>query len=173
MASRSESRPLTLYDLGAEWVALEAALLEAGGEVTPEVEQALAALGELEASKVDAYAFLVRNLEGYADRVRAEEQALAAKRKAAENSARRLKERLLGHLELRGLDKLAGSIWTAARQANPASVEVLVPPEELPEAYRVVTVEANKRQLLADLKAGTPLPGVASVAPTTYHLRIR
>ena len=166
----------SLYSLGAEFLALEAALTESGGEVTPEVEAAFATLGELEVAKVDAYCSLIRSFAGWVEMVRLEEQVLAAKRATAENAVAALKARLQQYLELRGLERLKGVIWTAALQRNPTSVRVLVEPEQLPAEYQRVTIAADKRKLEADLKAPEGHPEVtqwAEFAPPTHHLRIR
>jgi hypothetical protein len=171
----SPTKTVSLYALGAEWQALEAALVESGGEVTETVEAAFATLGEMEASKCDAYCSLIRSFDGYAELFKAEEQAMAAKRRVAENSARRLKERLHAYLETRGLEKLKGTVWTAALRKNPLSVHLLVPPERLPEQYQRITIEPDKRKLEADLKAPEGHPEVidyAEFGPPTYHVRV-
>jgi len=170
------AKGLTLYELGAEWLALEAALLASAGDLTPDVEAAFAALGELESHKVDAYCALIRSFTAWAEMVKLEEAVLTAKRRTAENAATRLKERLKQYLDLRGLSQLKGITWTAALQRNPAAVHVLVAPELLPAEYQRVTVEANKRALEADLKAPEGHPEVfqyAEFAEPSYSLRIR
>lgn len=171
---------LSLYELGQAFTDLEAALIESGGEWTPEVEQAFAALGELEADKVDAYAHLIRNTEALAEVLEAEKRALEEKRAVAANRATRLKEKLHEYLTTRGLDKVKGTIWTAAIQANGGRppMEVLVEPDQLPAAYTVTVKQVNTGALRAAAElAGGRLEEfgrtLAVIQPRGTHLRIR
>ena len=171
----------SLYDLGQDFLAIEAALLESEGELTPDVEARLEALGALEGEKVDAYRIVIRNFETKADVIATEIAALGAKKKAAEAAAQRLKDRLLGYLEARGVDKLAGSIWTACRQRNPSRpLTVHVAPEVLPEALRktTVTVTPDREALkaLAEMETGHVVVDgqhVATLEPAGSHIRFR
>jgi hypothetical protein len=179
-----------LYDIAEDFAALEAMLLETGGEWTPEVEQAFAALGGELATRVDGYAALIREWELDAEKWKAEEERVAAHRKARENAARRLKTRLCEHLVAMGQEKVAGVRFSVAVQRAAPSVEVLVAPEELPvEFQRTIPakVEADKKALLDAAKAAggelvrqdgeegdfvivTPL---ARLVPGTPFVRIR
>ena len=181
-------RGVSLYDLGAEFRALEDALLESGGEVTESVEAAFTALGELEAHKVDAYAHVVRGITAYADALKAEESALRDKRKAAENAIARLKDRLMDYMRERGVRELRGATWKAALQRNGGlrPMDLLVAPEELPAAFQLHRVEANWPAIRAalgvvlpppEIGASMTLPGAVgpdvNVQPVGEHVRIR
>jgi len=186
--SLSSRGGVSLYELGTEFRALEDALLDAGGEVTPEVEAAFAALGQLEAHKVDSYAHVVRGITAYADALKAEESALREKRKAAENAVQRLKDRLMDYMRERDVRELRGATWKAAIQRNGGlrPMELLVAPEELPPRFRVVRVEPNWPEIRAalgerlpppDLGSSMQLPGAAHLAvnvqPVGEHVRLR
>lgn len=145
----------SLYTLSETFAALEAELLETGGEWTPEIEAAFAALGELETDKVDAYAVVVRGLERHRDACKTERDALQQKATAAEHAARRLKERMHEYLTVRGVRELKGTVWRAAIQAHGGKqpLEVLVPAEELPPDFQRVTVSADTDKLRAAAEA--------------------
>lgn len=165
-----------LHEITADFLALEDLLLESGGEWTPEVEALVAEMeGNLEA-KVDGYAALIREWEADAEKWKAEEQRVAAHRKARENAAAALKARLCDAMVTLGREKVETDRFKVAVQRAAPSVVVLVEPEALPEPFRRVipaTVSADKKALADALKAGEDLAGVAELAPGTAYVRIR
>lgn len=165
-----------LFEITADFEAMEELLLEAGGEVTPEVE---ALLAEMEANlegKADGYAALIREWEADAAKWKEEEQRCAGHRKARENAAANLKVRLCEAMVRLGRDKLFTDRFKIGVQRSAGSVEVLVDPALLPEPYRRVipeTVTADKKALADALRAGEDLGGLAELRPGTPYLRIR
>jgi len=144
-----------LYEIAGDVLAMEDLLLETGGEWTPEVEALFAEVeGSLE-SKVDSYAALIREFELDAEKWKAEEERVAAHRKARDNAAKRLKARLVEELVRIGREKVETDRFKVAVQRGPSSVEVLVDPALLPSQYRreiPATIEADKTALRAALK---------------------
>jgi len=171
MTSRSNlaTRP-SLGALGIRFQAIEDQLLEAGGELTPEITQALEELGELEGAKVDGYASLVKALAAKAVAAKAELKALAEplqlQAQVAERAVERLKARMLEHLELRKLDGLQGTVHKVRLQANSATpaLELQIDPLQLPAPFRITTVQADRAAL-----AGLIPPGASLDAP--YAIR--
>ncbi len=179
---------VSLYDLGAEFAALEAMLIESGGEWTPEVESRFAALGALEGDKVDAYASVIRQQEaaakvfgGEADAFQAKADAFQAKADAALAVAKRLKARMLEYMQGRDVAELRGALWRFARQRNggKAPLRLEVEPDALPEKYRVVRYFPDTDALRADAElcpngvlevGGVPLARLESPGE---HIRIR
>lgn len=143
------STSLTLYDLGQRWADIETALVEAGGELSDAVALELHELGELEASKVDAYRHVVRRFEQFAADCHDDAQVLREKEEVARNAARRLKEWLRLYMESRGVTKLEGERFTASIQANGGQqpIEVLVPTDQLDTRYTRVTVSPDLDKL--------------------------
>lgn len=188
LSSPAAPRPPSLYDISGEWAALEAALLDSGGEVTPEVEAAFTALGELEGAAVDRYAAVVRSLGAYADACKAEETHFRDKRKAAEGAIVRLKERVLDYMRQRDVKELRGPTARAARQKNGGlrPMELLVPAEELPSAFTVTTIGPDWPAIRAAIGDNLPpdnvgevltLPGdrqpAVEIRPVGEHVRFR
>lgn len=166
----------TLYELGTEWARLETVLLESGGELTPDVEAAFTALGELERDKVDAYQHVVANLAGHAAACQAEANHLQEKADAALNAAKRVKARLLEYLQARGVKELQGDRWRACVTANGGKqpLTLLVEPEQLPVIYQRVKVEPDTDTLRAGLEGKDPAAvAVARLEPRGSHLRFR
>lgn len=174
-----------LYEITGDVLALESLLLETGGEWNEEVEALYREVeGSLE-SKVDGYASLIREWELDAEKWKAEEERVAAHRKARENAAKRLKTRLVEELVTMGREKVETDRFKVAVQRAPSSVEVLVDPVLLPSQFRreiPATIEADKTALRAALKlADDPadnaltIDGVtlARLNPGTPYLRVR
>ena len=169
----------SLYDLAADFAALEAALTESGGEWTPEVEAAFAAIGGLEAERLDAYRAVVAQLEAHATACRGEAEAFQTKANVASNAVKRLKARLQDYLVATGRTEVKGNIWRAVLTANGGKppLTVLVSPEALPELYQRPRIEADTEALRAAAgEDGLVLADgreIARIEPRGQHVRFR
>lgn len=136
----------SLFQLTGEQANIEALLEETGGELTPEIEEALKAVIAAIAAKVDAYTTLVRKFKSQSDVLAAEIKRLQALKKTADNSEKSLKEYLQYAMEQNGYDKLEGQYCKVSLAKSPVSTEV---DEEL--------IEAPYRQLIQDLQSKLPV----------------
>jgi hypothetical protein len=77
-------------------------------------------------------------------------------------------------MEATGKGKLETARFRLSVQANGGAqpLEVTVPPEQLPQQYQAVRVEADKAALREALAAGATIPGV-TLLPRGTSLRIR
>ncbi len=167
--------PLTLTDIVDEFLALDELSAMEEGEWTTEHVELLEELMPKAIAKVDRFGAYVRELEARQDVIAAEEERLAKRRAHLANRVAWMKRYAIGELQRLGRPKIEGELFTMALQKNPASVEVTVLPDALPDAYvRVIPErrEPDKKALLEALKAGAEIPG-ASLAAPTFHLRIR
>lgn len=171
---------ISLYEIGAEFAALEAALTESGGELTPEVEAAWDALGQLEARKLDAYRQVSIRFEYHAKACQAEIDVLTAKANASLNAAKRLKERLKLYMESRGVTELKGDLFAAKLQRNGGKppLVLLVPVEELPPELTRTRVEPDLDKIREHVAVvtdamGEPVSVFARIDPVGTHLRWR
>lgn len=165
-----------LHEITADFLALEDLLLESGGEWTPEVEALVAELDANLEGKVDGYAALIREWDADAEKWKAEEQRCAAHRKARENAAARLKDRLCQELVTMGREKVETPRFKVAVQRAAPSVTLLVEADQLPALYQRVipqTVSADKKAIADALKAGEDLAGIAEFTEGTAYVRIR
>ena len=167
----------TTFDLIVEVGALVADIMEAGGEVTPEQEDRLAALlgdGEI-AHKLEALHAVVRRLKGEADILKGEEKRIVARRRAAENQASRLTdmagELLRAHEGLTGEHKVktaVGSAWLQDSQTLKIDGHGF---SDVPVSF----IEHRPHILRADIKAalesGEEVPGCS--LQTTRSIRWR
>lgn len=159
---------------------------EVTGEVILDTE-ALAALQEERSKKLEGAALMVRNLETEAKAIKAEEDRLAARRKAFENKAKRIREWLGFSL---GGEKLKTAMVTVStikpkQTAKVDNVDQIITwwydtlrgTEEGEEVFQILNVRhpaptvstAGLKQLLDD---GYEIPG-CHIDPGRYSATIR
>jgi hypothetical protein len=154
----------TAYDITHQIRVLVAALEASGGEADDDTEDALRELLKAASGKVENLVYTLGRLKLEQD----DEKAAEARHKARRTSLERAEERVRslcfelvqGHLELTGEAKIRTEHGTAYVHTTVA-VEGPEDPAAWPEAYRRTRVEVSvdKRQALADLKAGLEVPG--------------
>lgn len=101
---------LTLYQLTEDAQAIEAALIENGGELTPELETALAANSEALTRKVDSYGSLVRKFAATSDVCKAEIARIQGIKQTCDKSVKRLKEFVAQTMDAFNLKTMEGEI---------------------------------------------------------------
>lgn len=159
---------LTLRELTQERTTLDEFLLEADGELTPEIEQLLTDVAAKLEYKVEGIGRFILQEGDRAEAIKAEEQRLAARRRAIENRVRWLKDNYLREmLSKLGTDKLKGTLCTVALQKNPPSVKGELDELALreltviaPELVRVVpaTFALDRKAALEYHRSGQALP---------------
>ena len=87
-----ESKKLSLFDLQRLAFDTEAELEENGGELTPEIEEALATTAEQIPQKIDAYKSYIDFLDNRAKLLDDTIKQLQAKNKAAQNAKEHIRE---------------------------------------------------------------------------------
>ena len=167
-------KPLPLYTIDGELAQLESALIEAGGEITDEVNERFDDLLQMRQEKVAGYVAVIRRLETSAEAYASEAKRLSSNARAMQNSADRLKQRLLDAMTARGdqeYETPLGRVRTYEGSAR--SVTVLVDPDDLPDRFKRVTVAPDKRALADALKSQDPdAVRLAEFEPPTPFLRI-
>ena len=171
---------MTLHEIGEQFATLETALIDSGGELTPEIEALLADLQLAEKTKVDNYRHVVLRFEKFAGMCDDEIHVLQDKATAARQSARRLKEWLKLYMEQRQTTKLEGELFTASIQKNGGMppVTVFVPVESLDRSLCRIKVEPDTDAIrgVADEQGnvvGEDGTVLARVEPRGTHLRFR
>ena len=165
---------LSLYQLDDQLAQIEDALLDADGEIDDETDAQFNALLDARDDKADAYISLIRTFETTADAYKAEADRLTANRRAAENAAKRLKERLLASMLQRGETELKGRLGKAKVQTSGSRpLHVLCDVEDLPEEFVRRTAAADLAAIKAALKEGSAdLTQIAELGPGSQFLRI-
>lgn len=126
--------------------------------------------GELD-EKLEAVACFIKDQRGEVEKFKAEEKALAARRKQLESRAKWLSNYLQGQLEAVGREKFETARcklgFTKSTKVNVLDMDLL------PEEYRrvVTTVEPDKKALLPLLRAGEVISGVELQENRTFQIK--
>lgn len=132
----SDLKALSLYAIDAELLALEDALLAAGGEITDEIESTHDHLLDVREDKVEGYLRVIRRLETTAEAVKAERQRLQSAERSMTAAAQALKDRLADSMRQRGDGEYLTSLGRLKLQRSGTEpVELLVAEDGLPEAF--------------------------------------
>lgn len=117
--------------------------------------------GELEVKATNVAAF-ARNLEASADAIKEAEEKMAARRKAIERRADRLRAYLKENMERVGIVKIESPQFCLAIKKNPPAVHVEAP-ELVPAKFMKVPPPPppvlDKKAVADALKAGEDVPG--------------
>lgn len=181
----------SLFSLTEEMLQLDALLDESMGELTPDIEARLAALGAQLLKKTDSIGWFWRTIEARIAGYKKVADDLTTKRKTEENKLARLKSYVQECMRVMQAKKLEGQVYTLAIQANGGrSFQLLEPylshPELLPEQFRhtVTRVEPDLEALKAAAiaagdsicdaqSAAMPVPVIAVLHPAGSHVRLR
>ena len=160
-----------LYELPAEYEAINAEIEESNGELSPELEARLNALQSDMSSTVEAIASLITRHKHSADVYKAEMARLGTHHKTHENAAKRLKDYLQHHMQIMKIDKIKTRLFSVWRQANSAPSIEWTGDGAPPRKYMVERLEPNGT-LLQQLNRDGELPD-GFKANYGEHLRIK
>lgn len=160
-----------LYEINTGYLRIIEAVEEAEGELTPELQEQLAANGEDFRERIENYLKAVRNYEADAEAFKAEAAAFAVKAKRAAATVERLKQTVTAAMRLRGMDKERFGNFTASiRKSERVTVDDdLI--QQLPDKFKRVKYEADKTALKEALKSGEQVEGAQITL--NYSLQIK
>lgn len=128
----------SLFQLTADMAAIEDALYETGGELTPEIEEALQETAQSLAMKTDSYNSLMRKFASQADVIDAEIKRLTSLKKTCQNAEKRLREHVCETMQMFGIEKLEG---TYCKMSLAKSTRTETDDEQLKAAYQAAVDE--------------------------------
>ena len=114
-----------LYDIGARYAALLEKMENAEGDEALDVLDELAMMDDELEVKAENYIRIIKAKEAEADGFDKEAKRLTAKKQAAENVAKRLKQAMFDAMKMANKTELPTSIGKWKVQSNPLSCEVL------------------------------------------------
>ena len=143
---------ITLYQISEEQRLINAMLEETGGELTPEIEEALAINEGNFVQKSRDYGYAILKYKAYVEAIKAEKSRLDGIKKTAENTIARLEERLIEAMKLFEKPKVEmDTIKLSLRRSE----RVIVDDENaIPADCKTIKVEVNKTEVKRHLKAG-------------------
>ena len=161
----------TLYGITAELNGILAQLEELGGEITPEIEQALAINEGNFAAKSEDYGHAILNLKGMAAAAKAEKERLAGLQKFYENTQKRLTDALSSAMQVFGHDKVENATMRLSlRHSTATEVDDL---DQLPAEYKTTKVEvvADKTAIKKAIQDGEDVPGAHLVENVSLQIK--
>ena len=161
----------TLYGITAELNDILAQLEELGGEITPELEQALAINEEQFVAKAEDYGHAILNLKGMAAAAKAEKERLAALQKFYESAQKRLTDALSNAMQVFGHDKVENATMRLSlRHTTATEVDDL---DAIPMEYKTTKVEvvADKTAIKKAIQSGEDVPGAHLVENVSLQIK--
>lgn len=143
---------ITLYQISEDQRALMAMLEETGGELTPELEEALAITEQNFVSKAENYGKAILHYKQLVAAAKAETDRIKAFQKTCENAIARMEERLRDAMIL--FDKPKVEMATLKISLRKSERVVIDDENNLPADCIVVKTEVSKTEVKRHLKAG-------------------
>lgn len=160
----------SLYKITQKQQELFDFILEAEGEITPDVEESLKINAENFESKARGYIWMIKKLE--ADNITINEEMNRLERIEKRNNKLidRLKESMKMALEIFGESKKIDTFTLSLRKSK--SVEI-INSELIPEAYRVVktTETINKTEIKKAIESGLTVAGATIKENQTLQIK--
>ncbi len=143
---------LSLYAIDATQQALNAMLEESGGELTPELEEALAINEDNFLAKSRNYGYAILRYEAMSAAISEEKRRLDALKKTCDKAAARMEDRLVK--AMRTFDKPVVELDTLRLSLRKSERVVIDDETRLPADCIVVKTEVSKTDVKRHLKAG-------------------
>lgn len=164
---------MTLYDIETDLQELEAALLEAGGELDEEMEARYGDLLSTHTDKIEGYVRMIANMRAMSEMFKHERERLQTKERACARSADYLKRRLAQNMTLRGDAVHKTPTGKVTLYPGRDFVVLDVNEEDLPPEFQRIKIEADKEALKAAIQAGGwGSDSYAHLAPGTPYIKI-
>lgn len=158
-----------IYQISTDMLALNDMLMDSGGELTPELEQALQITqAELETKAIN-YAWVIKANKAEIDTLDAEIKRLQAIKKSRENASNRLKEILksvMVHFNIKKITSTTLNLVLSESTAVEITEEAAIPAE-----YKILKQEISKSQIGEALKEGVKVPGAQLVKNKNLQIK--
>lgn len=165
---------LTLHAIGDELQAIAEALVENGGDLTPELAAQLAAIEGAFTSKVERVLLYARNLEATAEAAKQEAVRITALSTSREKAAARLREYVKTEMERADVAKVETPLIVARIQQNSRpSISWTLPIEELDKRFVKITYALDGTKAYEAWKANSTALPEGFVVERGTHLRVR
>lgn len=158
-----------LYKISQEQLRINEALMENGGELTPELEEALIINENNFAVKVENYIASIHHFDALVEAADAEIKRITAIKKAAFNASRGLKDNLTNGMAVMGLEK--ADIGLNKLSFRHSTAVTVTDESKIPPCYIKVETKVDKESLKRDLKAGLVIEGAALTTNKTLQIR--
>ena len=161
----------SLYTISGDLLALLNEIENNEGEITPEVEQALAITEEQFAAKSEDYGHAILNLKAMATAAKAEKDRLYKLQKFYENTADRLSTALCKAMDVLDHPSVeTPSVRLFLRRTIATEIEDA---DLVPKDYKTVKVEevVNKTAVKEAIKSGKEVPGAKLIENISLQIK--
>lgn len=157
-----------LYKLGTELKLIDDEIIDAEGEITPELEKRLDETSLSFNQKVGGIVKWTQNLKGKKEAIKEEVKRLQKRLQFAENLDNRLRDYMKSGMENAECKKIEFDTVTISIQKNPPSVEIENENVIPSDFYEVVeTKKINKIAIKETLKGGGEISGAKLITDKT------
>lgn len=161
----------TLYSISLDLGAILGQLEDNGGEITPELEQALTITQEQFTDKAVDYGKAILNFEGMAAAAKAEKERIANLQKFYENTAKRLKKSITDAMTAFDMPKVeTPTLRLSLRKSTATEIDDL---DKLPARFKTTKIEqvADKAEIKKAIQAGEEVEGAHLVENTSLQIK--
>lgn len=160
---------MTLYHITSEQLRINELLEESGGELTPEIEEALMLNAENFEIKADGYIESISRYKALAEAADVRIKEMQRIKKTSENIEKRLKERLLQAMVVMDVDKIELGLRKLSIR-NTTAVNI-TDEAHIPAEYIIIEQKYDKTRIKDALKSGDVIPGAELVTNKTIQIR--
>lgn len=159
----------SLYSISADFRTICDALEENGGELTPEIEEALTLVENNFLVKAENYIEAIALYQAKAEAVAERIAVFQRIKKTAENIEKRMKERLLQAMMV--MDKDTVEVGLRKLSIRSSQAVNITDEVRIPNQYIKVETKVDKDALRRDLKAGLVVEGAELVTNKSLQIR--
>lgn len=160
---------MNIYEITQEQINLNNMLEESMGELTPELEEALAINLDNFNAKAEGYVKAIKNYKAEADAIAEEIKKLQEKKRVCENAQQRLKDSLKTAMEVFDTPKVQAGLFKISITKSEA-VNIL-DEDAIPEQYKKVKYEVSKTDIKNAIKSGLVVEGAEIKENTSITIR--
>jgi len=147
---------------------IENALIDSGGEITPDIEALLAVKEAALPDKVDRYHMVLDRLEDVSGFYKRKAEEFLKISKACDRSVDFLRQSLKTHMEALSISELEGFDYRF-KLVNGAPKITVTDEALLPDKFKIVEMvtKPDKKKIMEAVKSGEMVPGI-EVEPVSY-----
>jgi len=162
----------TLRELTAEFGFFQQELIDAGGEISPEIETRLAHFEASLTTKADSIAYVLDHLDAEAIYWKAKASDMQKLARSFSNAHERLKDRVKFAMRKMGATEIKGDEQTFSLSDSRKKL-VIFDQEKVPDSFlkETIVTEPDKYAIESSLKAGIEVPGC--MLEPVYMLRVK
>ena len=160
---------ITLYHITSEQLRINELLEESGGELTPEIEEALVLNEHNFVTKSEGYIQTIAKYQALVDAADNIIKEAQRKKRVFDNISKRLKERLQAAMIIMGRDRVEVGLNTLSLR-NSVAVNI-IEESKIPNEFIKVETSVDKMKVKEALKRGEFIPGAE--LQTNQSIQIR